>query len=167
MRRNARRSEGRGIAGERGVSLRRALGMALALAGAALAVAALLGAEPTTAVAAPSAVSVPSVSPTPCLHDCGTPTPHPTFNTEPPTVAPTPTPTPPPPTAAATKRPTPYAEQIDPQQSLPTIAPISVNAGITPHPSGGGSQLPEFALLGIVVFAVLAGTSFFLFFRVR
>jgi len=63
--------------------------------------------------------------------------------------------------------PTPYGEAINPDQTVPSIPATSANMTVTPHPNGGGSPLVEVALLGIVVFAVIAGTSFFLFFRIR
>jgi len=153
-------------------TLRGSLAVALALLAVGLVATALLGGGPVATVGATDALGTPTPSatvaptPTPTIR----PTETPTFRQTPPptaTPAPTPTPTPIPATAAATVPPTAYAEQINPDQSLPTIAPISVNSGIVPRPAGGGSPLPEILLLGIVVCAVIAGTAFFLFFRVR
>jgi hypothetical protein len=145
--------------------------MALALVAAWLVAAGPLGSglpAVGAAVSAPAAdVSSPSM--TPChnlLSFFCTPTPSSTSGTSSPTATPTPTPTPPP-TAAPTAPPTPYAEKIDTQQSEQTIPPSTSSLAVTPHPTGGGSPLPEWALLGMVVCAVIAGTSFFLFFRIR
>jgi hypothetical protein len=38
---------------------------------------------------------------------------------------------------------------------------------VVPHATGSGSPLTQWALLAIVLFAVIAGTSFFLFFKIR
>jgi hypothetical protein len=59
--------------------------------------------------------------------------------------------------------PTPYAESIDPQQVQASIPATITNGGIAPGPSQGGSTLPEWALAGTLVFAVVAGACFFLF----
>ena len=128
------------------LGLRRALGLALCLVAAWLLAAGLLGST------LPVAVTTVSAAP-------GDPTP---------TATPIPTATPSPtPTAAPTAVPTPYAESIDPDQLTPSIPATSANTTVAPHPNGSASPLVELALLGIVVFAVIAGTSFFLFFRIR
>ena len=168
MRRDARRPERRSLATEGGLGLRRALALSLCLVAAWLVGAGLLGSALPMLV--PTVSAAPGDTPTPTATVC--PPFDPRCFTPPPTPTPvpTPTPTPPPPptpTAAATAVPTPYAEQIDPDQTAPSIPPTTSNTTVTPHPNGGGSPLLELALLGIVVFAVIAGTSFFLFFRIR
>ncbi len=171
MRRDARRPERRSLATEGRLGLRRALGLSLCLVAGWLVGAGLLGsalpAVVPTVSAAPGDPPTSTSTPTPCVNPFD-----PRCNTPPPTATPvpTPTPTPPPPptpTAAPTAVPTPYLEQIDPDQTAPSIPPTTSNTTVTPHPNGSGSPLLELALLGIVVFAVIAGTSFFLFFRIR
>ena len=173
MRRDARRPARRGLATEGRLGLRRALGLSLCLVAAWLVGAGLLGSTlPASVGPIPAAADNPVGSPTPTTSPClpfGQ-----RCNTQPPTATatpiptPTPTPTPvPPPTSAPTVVPTPYAEQIDPDQTAPSIPATTSNTTVTPHPNGGGSPLLELALLGIVVCAVIAGTSFFLFFRIR
>jgi len=48
-----------------------------------------------------------------------------------------------------------------------TLNPVASGPTITPHSNGSGSSLPDLALVGAVVFAMIAGASFFLFFRIR
>ncbi len=154
------------------LGLRRALGLALCLVAAWLLAAGLLGSTLPVAVATVSAApgdATPTPTPTPCSIPFD-----PRCVTSPPTTTPTPTATPiptatpsPTPTAAPTAVPTPYAESIDPDQLTPSIPATSANTTVAPHPNGSASPLVELALLGIVVFAVIAGTSFFLFFRIR
>ena len=123
MRRDARRSERRGLARDGRITLRRALGIATAL---------VAGWLPT-----------PTATPTP------TPAPSPT------------------PTAAPTSVPTSYAESIDPEQTQASIPPTNANVAVVSRPTGSGSPISQWALLAIVVFAVTAGTGFFLFFKIR
>ncbi|MGD1052481.1 MAG: hypothetical protein ABR950_01505 [Candidatus Dormibacteria bacterium] len=185
MRRNARRSERRGLARDGGITLRRALGIAFAIAAGWLLLAGPLSPAPSvaradtptptpTATGTPAPTSTPRPStPTPtssfCFFCTSTPTGvGPTFGTAPPTATPVPTATPSPtPTAAPTTVPTKYAESIDPQQTQASIPPTNANLTVVPHPHGGGSPLVDWLLLAIGVFAVLAGTSFFLFFKIR
>ena len=173
MRRDARRPVRRSLATEGRLGLRRALGLSLCLVAAWLVAAGLLGSTLPVSVGPIGVAADPGGTPTPTGSPCVNPfdphcfTPPPTAT---PTPVPTPTPTPtpvPPPTSAPTAVPTPYAEQIDPNQTAPSIPATSSNTTVTPHPNGSGSPLLELALLGIVVFAVIAGTSFFLFFRIR
>ncbi len=148
------------------LGLRRALGLALCLVAAWLLAAGLLGSTLPVAVTTVSAApGDPTPTPTCVFFRCITPPPTPTPT---PTATPIPTATPSPtPTAAPTAVPTPYAELIDPDQLTPSIPATSANTTVAPHPNGSASPLVELALLGIVVFAVIAGTSFFLFFRIR
>lgn len=174
MRRDARRPERRSLATEGRLGLRRAVALSLGLVAAWLLAAGLLGAAlPVSLGPIPAAADTSGPTPTPTPTQCPPFNPH-CNNTPPPTATPTPvptpTPTPPPPptpTAAATAVPTPYGEAINPDQTAPSIPATSANTAVTPHPNGGGSPLVEVALLGIVVFAVIAGASFFLFFRIR
>jgi hypothetical protein len=176
VRRDARRSERRGLARDGRVTLRRALGIATALVAGWLLLAGPLSLAPSAARAdkpSPSPSASPSVSataiptPTPCFFFCTTPTPvGPSLGTAPAT--PTPTPPPPPkPTAAPTSVPTGYAESIDPQQTQASIPPTTANLAVVPHAAGSGSGLNEWALFAIIVFAAIAGASFFLFFKIR
>jgi len=71
------------------------------------------------------------------------------------------------PTAAPTAVPTKYSESIDPQQTQASIPATNADQAIVPRPHSGGSGFAEWMLLAIVGFAVLAGTSFFLFFKIR
>ena len=173
MRRDARRPARRSLATEGRLGLRRALGLALCLVAAWLVGAGLLGSSlPVSVGPIPAAADTSGPTPTPTSSPCFPPDLH-CFTPPPsttPTPVPTPTPTPPPPptpTMAPTAVPTPYAEQIDPDQTAPSIPPTTSNTTVTPHPNGSGSPFLELALVGIVVCAVIAGTSFFLFFRIR
>jgi len=188
VRRDARRSERRSLGGGGRLSLRRALGLALALAGAGLIVAAPLSsgllaassADPSsTTSSSPAATSgqsptptPPTATPTPCnplFENCGhTPRPTPTFPSFTPIPTPTPTPVPtPPPTAAPTVPPTSYAEPVVQGADQQTLIPVATGPTITPQSNGSSSSLPDLALVGAVVFAMIAGASFFLFFRIR
>jgi hypothetical protein len=121
-------------------------------------------ATPTPPPPTPTPTPKPTPKPTLCFF-CTSP---PTFATAPPTATPTPTPAPSPtPTAAPTTVPTGYAESIDPQQTQASIPPTNANVVEVPRHTGGGSPFAEWMLFAIVVFAVLAGTSFFLFFKIR
>jgi len=177
--RNARRSERRGLARDGRITLRRALGIATAVVAGWMLVAGPLSPAVPGAHAdasprsAPSQApfSTPTPTPNPCQFFFCPPTATsvgPTFGTGPATPTPVPTATPSPtPTAAPTSVPTAYSESIDPQQTQASIPPINANLAVVPHPSGSGSPLSEWALIAIVVFALIAGTSFFLFFKVR
>jgi hypothetical protein len=188
VRRNARRSERRGLARDGRITLRRALGIAIAVVAGWLFAAGLLGSAlpgspaavyadpptptPTASPSASTSIPPPPPTPTPSCHGfCfNTPTPSvgPTLGTAPPTATPTPTPAPSPtPTAAPTTKPTGYGESIDPQQTQASIPPTNANLAEVPHNTGSGLALPEWALFAIVVFAVIAGTSLFLFFKIR
>ncbi len=181
MPRNARRSERRGLARDGGITLRRALGIATAVvAGWMLLAGPLSPAAPAAHADVaprsspsqfPSSIPTPLPTPTPCQFFFCPPTPTsvgPSLGTGPATPTPAPTPTPSPtPTAAATSVPTAYSESIDPQQTQASIPPTNANLAVVPHPTGSGSPLSEWALFAIVVFALIAGTSFFLFFKVR
>jgi hypothetical protein len=63
--------------------------------------------------------------------------------------------------------PTGYAESIDPQQTQASIPPTNANVIVVPHATGSGSGITEWALFAIIVFAAIAGASFFLFFKIR
>lgn len=184
MRRDARRSGRRGLARDGRITLRRALGTATAVVAGWLLVTGPLSLTPSggSAASPPPAASSPAPpngtptppptppptpTPTPC-HSFFCTTPPPTFGTTPPTATPTPTPAPSPtPTAAPTSVPTSYAESIDPQQTQASIPPTNANVAVVARPTGGGSPISQWALFAIVVFAVTAGTSFFLFFKIR
>ena len=174
MRRDARRAERRGLAGDGRITLRRALGIATAVVAGWLLLAGPLGPAPSGARAdtraaaeTPTPTDTPA-TPTPthgCFIGC---TPPPTFVIPTPTATPTPTPAPSPtPTAAPTAVPTKYSESIDPQQTQASIPATNADQAIVPRPHSGGSGFAEWMLLAIVGFAVLAGTSFFLFFKIR
>ena len=174
MRRDARRSERRGLARDGRVTLRRALGIATALVAGWLLLAGPLSLAPSAARAgdppkSPSASpSVPATAtPTPCQFFFCAPTPvGPSFGTAPATPTPT-RPPPPTPTAAPTSVPTGYAESIDPQQTQASIPPTTANLAVVPHAAGSGLAVTEWALFAIIVFAAIAGASFFLFFKIR
>jgi hypothetical protein len=76
-------------------------------------------------------------------------------------------PTPVPPSAAPTAPPTPYAEQIDPNQTPASIAQINLSDGLAVRPPSGGLSFQEIALLATTVLVLIAGTCFFLFFKLR
>jgi hypothetical protein len=63
--------------------------------------------------------------------------------------------------------PTGYAESIDPQQTQASIPPTTANLAVVPHAAGSGLAVTEWALFAIIVFAAIAGASFFLFFKIR
>ena len=177
MRRDARRSGRRGLARDGRITLRRALGIATAVVAGWLLLAGPLSPAPSgaradspipadkpSATATDTAIPTPTPIPTLCFF-CNSPPPR-----EPPTPTATPTPTPAPsptPTAAATAVPTSYSDSIDPQQTQASIPPTNANLAVVPHATGSGSPLTQWALLAIVLFAVIAGTSFFLFFKIR
>jgi len=115
----------------------------------------------------PGLAAAPTPTPTtaPCRGvTCSSSTLEPTQSATPvATPVPTATPTP----ALPTVAPTPYSEAIvnaPPTGTLPTIAG---NTAIVPRPNGAGSPLPTIGLLAIVFFGLMAGTCFFLFFRIR
>ena len=179
MRRDARRSGRRGLARDGRITLRRALGIATAVVAGWMLLAGPLSLAPSgaRAAASPSAsptgtpppppTPTPKPTPTPC-HSFFCNSPPPTSETAPPTATPTPTPAPSPtPTAAPTSVPTSYAESIDPQQTQASIPPTNADLTVAPQTTGGGSPIPQWAFLAIVVFALVAGTSFFLFFKIR
>src|SRR5487761_1794021 len=168
--------------------LRRALAglVLLGAAGALLAVALGTG-LPAPVLAAQQAPPTPGSPPPgpPCIqHGCNTPGSTLPGNPQPPatplaspppapaTATPEPTPRPtaaptPRPTAAPTTPPTPYSEHLIAPVSDPPLPPGNASVVITPRPTGTGSSLPELALLAMVVCAVIAGSSFLLFFRAR
>ncbi|MGA8015810.1 MAG: hypothetical protein WCB85_07835, partial [Candidatus Dormiibacterota bacterium] len=78
-----------------------------------------------------------------------------------------PTATPPPPTRAPTAPPTPYAVQIIASPSDQGLPAEHSSIAITPVPTGDGSPLTEYAVLAMVVLAVISVAGFFLFFRLR
>ena len=164
MRRDARRAERRGLARDGRITLRRALAIATAVVAGWL-----LLAGPLSPALSGVRADQPGSTPTPSATS-QPPTPHPTptppIETPTPTATPTPTPTPPP-TAAPTAVPTKYAESIDPQQTQGSIPPTNAGEAIVPNPHSGGSAFAEWILFSIVVCAVIAGTSFFLFFKIR
>jgi len=180
VRRDARRSERRGLARDGRITLRRALGIATAVVAGWLLLAGPLSLAPSgaraqgqpngkhspTAAATPLPTTTPIPTPTHgCFINCP---PTPTFEIPTPTATPTPTPAPSPtPTAAPTSVPTSYAESIDPEQTQASIPPTNANVAVVARPTGGGSPISQWALFAIVVFAVTAGTSFFLFFKIR
>ena len=177
MRRDARRAERRGLARDGRITLRRALGIATAVVAGWLLLAGPLSPAPSgaradspipadkpSATATDTAIPTPTPIPTLCFF-CNSPPPR---ETPTPTATPTPTPAPSPtPTAAATAVPTSYSDSIDPQQTQASIPPTNANLAVVPHATGSGSPLTQWALLAIVLFAVIAGTSFFLFFKIR
>jgi hypothetical protein len=63
--------------------------------------------------------------------------------------------------------PTKYSESIDPQQTQASIPATNADQAIVPRPHAGGSAFADWMLFAIVGFAVLAGASFFLFFKIR
>ena len=159
MRRDARRAERRGLARDGRITLRRALGIALAVVAGWL-----LLAGPLTPASSGARAQGPPSADTPSATDTPDHTPPPAQTPIPQTPTPTPTP---PPTAAPTAVPTKYAESIDPQQTQGSIPPTNAGEAIVPNPHSGGSAFAEWILFSIVVCAVIAGTSFFLFFKIR
>src|SRR5487761_136659 len=179
---------GRRLAAAGFPGLRRALAglVLLGAAGALLAVALGTG-LPAPVLAAQQAPPTPGSPPPgpPCIqHGCNTPGSTLPGNPQPPatplaspppapaTATPEPTPRPtaaptPRPTAAPTTPPTPYSEHLIAPVSDPPLPPGNASVVITPRPTGTGSSLPELALLAMVVCAVIAGSSFLLFFRAR
>ena len=161
------------------------MGLALALTGVWLAAGLLAGAELNPALAdsqspqptaspSPGSPCSPGPACSPSAHPTATPSPTASPSTSPspsatpsPTPTPTPTPPPPPPTAAATIPPTPYVEQIDPDQSQAAIPLINVDQGITARPPGHGMPLIDYVLLGAAVCGLVALTSLFLFVRLH
>jgi hypothetical protein len=185
VRRNARRTPAPARAGAAGTAaLRSAVALGLVLAAvwlvSGVVVRSAVGAA-GPAVPPRSPVAAPSRPTPPCpLSICPSPTAPPTVQqtlppaTGSPSPSATPTPTPPPtptptpvPTAAPTSPPTPYAEAIVPATTDPGLPAQHSSIEIAPNPSGDGSSLPEYAILAMVVLAVIAGASFFLFFRLR
>ena len=175
MRRDARRAERRGLARDGRITLRRALGIATAVVAGWLLLAGPLSPASSgaradnpppaaTPSATPTAISTPTPIPTLCFF-CNSPPPR---ETPTPTATPTPTPAPSPtPTAAATAVPTSYSDSIDPQQTQASIPPTNASLGEVPRHTGGGSLFSEWIIFAIVVCAVVAGASFFLFFKIR
>ena len=175
MRRDARRAERRGLARDGRITLRRALGIATAVVAGWLLLAGPLSPASSgaradnpppaaTPSATPTAISTPTPIPTLCFF-CNSPPPR---ETPTPTATPTPTPAPSPtPTAAPTAVPTSYSDSIDPQQTQASIPPTNASLGAVPRHTGGGSLFSEWILFAIVVCAVVAGASFFLFFKIR
>ncbi|MGD0448076.1 MAG: hypothetical protein ABSB36_05590 [Candidatus Dormibacteria bacterium] len=160
MRRDARRAERRGPARDGRITLRRALGIATAVVAGWMLLAGPLSLAPSGVRA-----DAPTPSPTPTVAATATPTP---IETPTPTATPTPTPAPSPtPTAAPTAVPTKYAEGIDPQQTQGSIPLTNAGQAVVPNPHAGGGAFAEWMIFAIVVLAVLAGTSFFLFFKIR
>ena len=177
MRRDARRAERRGLARDGRITLRRALGIATAVVAGWLLLAGPLSPAPSgaradspipadkpSATATDTAIPTPTPIPTLCFF-CNSPPPR---ETPTPTATPTPTPAPSPtPTAAPTAVPTTYSDSIDPQQTQASIPLTNANLGEVPLHTGGGSSFAEWMLFAIVVCAVVAGASFFLFFKIR
>jgi hypothetical protein len=126
------------------------------------------GARADSPIPADKPTDTPSATdtaiPTLCFF-CNSPPP---VETPTPTATPTPTPAPSPtPTAAATAVPTSYSDSIDPQQTQASIPPTNASLGEVPRHTGGGSLFSEWIIFAIVVCAVVAGASFFLFFKIR
>ena len=168
MRRDARRAERRGLARDGRITLRRALGIATAVVAGWLLLAGPLGPASSAVRADPPTPPPATATQTPPPARTPIPPQTPIPQTPTPTATPTPTPVPSPtPTAAPTAVPTKYAESIDPQQTQGSIPPTTAGEAVVPNPHAGGSAFAEWILFTIVVCAVIAGTSFFLFFKIR